>query len=171
MAQWNPKANELFLDALELASAAERQSFLDKACAGDETLRQAVENMLQAHTAAGSLLEQPVLGGDSTTLAPSAPQADIIADTPGSRIGPYKLLQKIGEGGMGVVWMAEQYEPVKRQVALKVIRPGMDTGQIIARFEAERQANPHAAGYVRDGARFGAPSGRQAAGGRQPSTR
>src|SRR5207247_8302740 len=73
-------------------------------------------------------------------VAPRTADYEPIAERPGSTIGPYKLLQQIGEGGMGVVYMAEQTEPVRRKVALKIIKPGMDSAQVIARFEAERQA-------------------------------
>jgi serine/threonine protein kinase len=86
-----------------------------------------------AKAQASSFLENPA-AGDALT-GPYIP----IAESPGSIIGPYKLLQKIGEGGMGVVYMAEQQEPVRRKVALKIIKPGMDSHQVIARFEAERQ--------------------------------
>src|SRR5208282_155475 len=82
---------------------------------------------------AGSFLEAPAFGP-----VPTVDQR--LPEGPGTHIGPYKLLQKIGEGGMGVVYMAEQEEPVRRKVALKIIKPGMDTAQVIARFEAERQA-------------------------------
>ena len=90
---------------------------------------------MAAQAAAGSFLEQPAIAGDATVYHEPS-----IAERPGTVIGPYKLLQQIGEGGMGVVFMAEQTEPIQRTVALKIIKPGMDTRQVIARFEAERQA-------------------------------
>jgi tetratricopeptide (TPR) repeat protein/serine/threonine protein kinase len=124
----------LFHLALE-QPAAERGAFLDKMCGDDPALRQRVEALLHAH-------ENP---DDFLAPQPRAPQEQTVdeprlAERPGSRVGPYKLLQQIGEGGMGVVFMAEQTEPVRRRVALKVIKPGMDTRQVVARFEAERQA-------------------------------
>jgi tetratricopeptide (TPR) repeat protein len=139
MPGWNPRANELFLNALDLPSPIERQAYLDTACGTDAPLRQAVEALLQAHAAAGSFLERPenTAGPVTDPAAPAAPQED----TPGAFIaGRYKLLQQIGEGGMGTVWMAEQLEPIRRQVAVKLIKPGMGSAEVIARFEAERQA-------------------------------
>ena len=97
-------------------------------------LRQAVEKLITLHSQAGDFLESPAVNLDVTAIAPP------LAERPGTVIGPYKLLQQIGEGGMGVVFMAEQTEPIQRTVALKIIKPGMDTRQVIARFEAERQA-------------------------------
>jgi serine/threonine protein kinase/tetratricopeptide (TPR) repeat protein len=130
MAVWNPKANDVFLKALETRSLAERQAYLDEACAGDAGLRRQVESLLEASERAGSFLEFP---GPATDTEP-------IHEGPGTVIGPYKLLEQIGEGGFGVVFMAEQIEPVQRKVALKIIKPGMDSRQVIARFEQERQA-------------------------------
>jgi serine/threonine protein kinase/WD40 repeat protein len=124
--------------------AEERAAYLDEACGGDAELRRRVEALLQAHDDAGSFLEKPA-AASLTTDAPSGQWLEreaipALAEGPGSRIGPYKLLQQIGEGGMGVVFMAEQENPVRRRVALKIIKPGMDSAQVIARFEAERQA-------------------------------
>ena len=128
-----------------------RVTFLDQACAGDEILRAAVEEMLAAQTEAESFFAR----GRQAVIAPEidaqvaadvqASNIDVIADVLvdemiGSRVGRYKLLQKIGEGGCGMVYLAEQEEPVRRQVAVKVIKLGMDTQSVIARFEAERQA-------------------------------
>src|SRR5262245_14843959 len=127
------KAEDIFLAALERKTPAERQAFLDGACAGDATLRAQVEGLLRSHDEAGSFLDAPLFD-----TAPTTDQTG--PERPGTQIGSYKLLQKIGEGGFGVVYMAEQQEPVRRRVALKVIKPGMDTRQVIARFEAERQA-------------------------------
>ncbi len=127
----------IFFAALDKQSPAERMAFLDQACAADVDLRQRVERMLAAQAAAGSFLEQPAIGSETDTRHPIP---DTLAEGPGTVIGPYKLLQQIGEGGMGVVFMAEQSEPLQRMVALKIIKPGMDTRQVIARFEAERQA-------------------------------
>lgn len=146
MPTWDPRANDLFLKALEMCSAGERQEYLDGACVGDLALRAEVEALLEASVRAGNFLESPPagfpspLGGDAPGVRGGATVDDLIRECPGSVIGPYKLLQQIGEGGMGVVWMAEQIQPVHRKVALKVIKPGMDSKQVIARFEAERQA-------------------------------
>jgi serine/threonine protein kinase/tetratricopeptide (TPR) repeat protein len=123
---------------------AERAAYLDEACAGDPALRAEVEALLRAHAEAGSGLQQPLVEEEaSPAVGESSPQPDtgsFPTERTGVRIAPYKLLQQIGEGGMGVVYMAEQEEPVRRQVALKIIKPGMDSAQVIARFEAERQA-------------------------------
>ncbi|MCL4788386.1 MAG: serine/threonine protein kinase, partial [Verrucomicrobia bacterium] len=122
--------------ALEL-SPAERAAYLDQACAGDAALRRRVEDLLHAHEQAESFLETPSAGLDfKRTVRVDIP----LTEKPGDRIGRYKLLQQIGEGGCGIVYMAEQEEPVRRRVALKIIKLGMDTKQVIARFEAERQA-------------------------------
>jgi eukaryotic-like serine/threonine-protein kinase len=109
------------------APALERVALLDRECGRDAALRAEVESLLQAHDAAGSFLSDQ-------------PEQPSVGERAGAQIGRYKLLEKIGEGGMGTIWMAEQREPVKRRVALKIIKLGMDTKQVIARFEAERQA-------------------------------
>jgi eukaryotic-like serine/threonine-protein kinase len=111
----------------------ERSAFLDEVCAMDQELRQRVEKLLRLHADAGSFLHSPAGDSSPTVDPPSSERA-------GTQIGPYKLLQVIGEGGMGTVYMAEQTQPVQRKVALKVIKAGMDSCQVIARFEAERQA-------------------------------
>src|SRR5205085_10959300 len=108
--------------------------FLDEACAGDAELRRQAAGLLDAHRRAGSFLAQGVVAPARAVDPPPVPEA------PGAVIGPYKLLEQIGEGGFGVVFMAEQQHPVRRKVALKVIKPGMDSRQVGARFEAERQA-------------------------------
>src|SRR5262249_32983371 len=131
---WDPRANDLFLKALELPSPGERQAYLDGACAGDAALRAEVEALLEADARAGNFLESPAPGAVDTVDLPPA------AECPGTVIGSYKLLEQIGEGGFGVVFMAEQTRPLRRKVALKVLKPGMDTRQVVARFEAERQA-------------------------------
>jgi tetratricopeptide (TPR) repeat protein len=122
----------LFAQALDIVSATERAAFLDRACGHDPALRAAVEALLHAHARSGDLLDLPE-NGPPTTDQPAG-------EGPGSRLGRYKLLEQIGEGGMGAVWMADQTEPVQRRVALKVIKEGMDSKQVLARFEAERQA-------------------------------
>jgi serine/threonine protein kinase/WD40 repeat protein len=123
----------IFSAALEKEDPAERAAFLDQACAGDPALRQRIERLLERHRQPDSFLEAPA-------AVPAATVDDPITERPGTVIGPYKLLQQIGEGGMGAVFMAEQTEPVQRKVALKIIKPGMDSRHVIARFEAERQA-------------------------------
>src|SRR5262249_5326471 len=122
-------------EAVEYRSPEERAAFLEKACAGDADRRARVEALLRAHEAAGNFLQ-----GDPTPRAPVAAVDEAVCEQSGTLIGPYKLLEAIGEGGMGTVWMAQQTEPVKRLVAIKLIKAGMDSKQVIARFEAERQA-------------------------------
>jgi tetratricopeptide (TPR) repeat protein/serine/threonine protein kinase len=133
MAAWNPKANDLFLQALDQPSPEERRAFLDRACGDDAALRAQVAALLASNEQAGSFLEKPPEESN-----PTRPVS--LPDAVGTWVGPYKLLQKLGEGGMGAVYVAEQEQPVKRRVALKIIKPGMDSSQVIARFEAERQA-------------------------------
>src|SRR5579871_2971102 len=123
---------DIFVAALKL-TPEQWPAYLDEACGSDAMLRQRVQNLLDAHREAGSFL-QPAAGGLMQTTAEPG------MDRPGTVIGPYKLLQQIGEGGMGTVFMAEQTQPVQRKVALKIIKPGMDSQQVIARFEVERQA-------------------------------
>src|SRR6266404_3881177 len=122
----------------------ERAAYLDEACAGDAVLRQRVEELLCAGAEAGGFLQKPAPGAqrpeEALTAANTQQNAPPPGEKAGERIGRYKLLQQIGQGGCGVVYMAEQEEPVHRRVALKVIKLGMDTRQVIARFEAERQA-------------------------------
>ncbi len=127
---------EIFADALEKADAAERTSYLSQACGEDAQLRQHVEALLQAHQKAGAFLEEPAPPPPGIRIVLAKP----LTEKPGDKIGRYKLLEQIGEGGCGVVYMAEQEEPIRRRVAFKVIKLGMDTKQVIARFEAERQA-------------------------------
>ena len=142
MADWNSQANSVFLNALEIKNAEQRRSYLASACAADEPLRRDVEALLQAHAEAGSFFDPPTDQTDASTVTPAVTtEATAGIEKAGSLIaGRYKLLQQIGEGGMGTVWMAEQSEPVKRMVALKVIKAGMDSAQVVSRFEAERQA-------------------------------
>src|SRR3989441_5536051 len=128
----------LFTLAVE-KPAAERAAFLDRECSGDVELRQRVESLLQAHERSGEFLNRPPAEMPAETFMITTGIAPI-TEKAGDRIGRYKLLQQIGEGGCGLVYMAEQEEPVRRRVALKVIKLGMDTKSVIARFEAERQA-------------------------------
>ena len=127
------RLRRLFDQALEL-SPGQRPAFLAEACGGDDTLRQRLLTMLAA-------AEDEHFLAEPTGAGPVAPgNTPAVGEGPGTRIGPYKLLQQIGEGGFGVVFLAEQEQPVTRRVALKIVKLGMDTRQVIARFEQERQA-------------------------------
>jgi tetratricopeptide (TPR) repeat protein/serine/threonine protein kinase len=167
-----PRVKDLFVAALELPDAQARQAFLERACGGDATLRQRVQLLLQAHDAPASVLDRPlaeVAPVDPAVTGPADPANPALApagpppESAGMRIaGRYQLLEAIGEGGMGAVWMAQQTEPVKRLVAVKLIKAGMDSHQVLARFEAERQAlalmdHPNIAKVLDAGA---APDGR-----------
>lgn len=137
------RAKAVFLEAIHNVPAEEWDSHVKSACAEDAELRSYVHGLLEEHASAGQLATHAV-------QSVAARVAPAVAECPGTLIGPYKLLEQIGEGGMGVVYMAEQTEPVTRKVALKIIRLGMDTRQVVARFEAERQAlammeHPHIA--------------------------
>src|SRR4051812_37941395 len=130
-------AKSIFLEAIE-KPVAERAAYLDEVAGDDTALRVRVEALLAAHDNPDSFLQQPQAEfGATVDLFPAEPP---LAERAGTLVGPYKLLEQIGEGGMGVVYMAEQQVPIRRRVALKVIKVGMDTRQVIARFEAERQA-------------------------------
>ena len=137
---------EIFLAAVEKADPADREAFLRDACGADDALRRQVDGLLRRHEDAGSFLEHPPLddaGNGSFAPDPAAnpsPQGSFQTAAVGTKIGPYRLVQQLGEGGMGTVWVAEQTEPMKRRVALKLIKPGLDTAQVVRRFEAERQA-------------------------------
>ena len=126
-------ARSIFLAALD-HEPEQWPAFLDEACGDHAELRVRVEQLLHAHQALGSIhggaAEAPVVTVDEQP----------VSERPGTVIGPYKLLEQIGEGGFGVVFLAEQTQPVRRKVALKILKPGMDTRQVVARFEAERQA-------------------------------
>jgi serine/threonine protein kinase/Flp pilus assembly protein TadD len=119
----------IFGEALDCASPAEQASYLDRACAGEPALRARIEALLHSHKRAGQFLQ-----------GPSAPAERAPPVAPGTVLDHYQLLEPIGEGGFGIVYRAEQLQPVRRQVALKIVKPGMDSRQVIARFEAERQA-------------------------------
>jgi serine/threonine protein kinase len=171
-----PSLDAIFCAAIEIAAAADRAAYIARACGDDSELRGRVEKLVEAHFRAGN---QPAAGlapadppvspqggeGRSESIAfPFAepPVAGAGEERSGTVIGPYKLLEQIGEGGFGVVFMAEQHQPVRRRVALKILKPGMDSRRVIARFEAERQAlalmdHPNIARVFDGGA---APSGR-----------
>ncbi|MCZ7638209.1 MAG: serine/threonine protein kinase [Verrucomicrobia bacterium] len=169
----------IFSEAAGLTRDEARARYLEKACAGEPALRSEVEALLAAQVEAGDFLERPLLGEGT-------PQAD---EGVGTRIGPYRILGPMGEGGFGMVYLAEQETPVRRRVALKILKAGMDTKQVIARFEAERQAlammdHPHIAKVFDAGTTDGGKSevrvsrsegevkgeGRRAKGGLRPST-
>jgi serine/threonine protein kinase/Tfp pilus assembly protein PilF len=129
-----PSLDTVFCAAIEIATSEERAAYLDRACGADVQFQAQVRKLVDAHFRAGDFLDRPAEGVHDTN---DAPPPDV---APGTVIGPYKLLEEIGEGGFGVVFLAEQTEPVRRKVALKILKPGMDTRQVVARFEAERQA-------------------------------
>jgi serine/threonine protein kinase len=119
---------------VEIAEFEERRRFVEQACGDDEELKERLQELIDNHFRAGSFLESPAAGFANTIDLTVSPEV------PGTMVGPYKLLQQIGEGGMGTVYMAEQIQPVQRKVALKLMKSGMDSRQVLARFEAERQA-------------------------------
>src|SRR5262249_47823827 len=135
--RWN-RIKSLFIEA-STCDGDERVALLAHECAGDPDLRREVESLLDARDSA--IVET---GGGARAAAAVDPAADLVQgfafEEPGAQIGPYQLRERIGEGGFGCVYMAEQCEPVRRRVALKIIKAGMDTRQVIARFGAERQA-------------------------------
>jgi eukaryotic-like serine/threonine-protein kinase len=130
-------ADAIFAAALEISHPVQRAQYVAEACGADAKLRSEVESLLAASAQASGFLEEmpTVVAGAMVSGSGSLKE-----EQPGDRIGRYKLLEQIGEGGFGVVWMAEQTEPVRRRVALKIIKLGMDSKQVVARFEAERQA-------------------------------
>src|SRR5262245_63667267 len=119
--------DSIFHAALGLGSSDQRAAYLDQACAGELRLRVEVEELLRAYPKVEQFLERPAPGVAATIEQP-------VAECPGTVVGPYRLLEQIGEGGFGNVYMAEQTQPVRRRVALKVLKPGMDSRQVIARF-------------------------------------
>jgi eukaryotic-like serine/threonine-protein kinase len=133
MSATDDRLMSIFSTALDCESETERSAYLVQACRNDSALAVRVQELLRAHEEAGQFLQSRPEETQTATI-PSA------ADRPGTVIGPYKLLEQIGEGGFGVVFVAEQTRPVRRKVAVKVLKPGMDTRQVVARFEAERQA-------------------------------
>ncbi|QEG37019.1 serine/threonine-protein kinase [Bythopirellula goksoeyrii] len=127
-------AKSVFLQAIEIDDPTDREAYVDEECQGDSSLREEVVRLLNAARGAGDFMAEPALNlGETATLSP-------IAERPGAQVGPYKLMEQIGEGGFGLVFLAIQEQPVRRKVALKIIKPGMDSREVIARFEAERQA-------------------------------
>ncbi len=133
MAETLTQEEVIFYAALEIDEPDQRSAYLDEACGNQQVLRLRVESLMRRSAEAWGPLDRPGFN-------PVAGSGELIGEQPGTVIGPYKLLEQIGEGGMGVVFMAEQVQPLRRKVALKVIKPGMASKQVIARFEAERQA-------------------------------
>jgi eukaryotic-like serine/threonine-protein kinase len=131
---------DIFIAALQKEGPAERQAYLDEACSRQPELRRQVEHLLRLHEGAGNFLEIPAGEPPAAGAFPNAAERASAGEAPGAVLGPYKLLEQIGEGGMGTVWMAQQTEPVRRLVAVKLVKAGMDSRQVLARFEAERQA-------------------------------
>src|SRR5215510_12296788 len=144
------RAEQIFAAALTVTDTGERAAPVRRECAGDDARHAEVESLLVAHEQADAFMQTerfgaPPSGATATEPAEAGNPNAVIIVTPGveragDRIGRYKLLEQIGEGGFGTVWMAEQEEPVRRRVALKIIKLGMDTREVVARFEAERQA-------------------------------
>src|SRR5438552_7120884 len=133
----DPRREEAIFEAALALPIEQRPAYLDRACGDDAQLRRRIEVLLQSHEHAGEFLEPALPASPNPTMViPNPPPSE----KPGDTIGPYKIREKLGEGGWGVVYVAEQTEPVRRRVALKVIKLGMDTRSVIARFEAERQA-------------------------------
>ena len=133
MSNYDDQAMKIFGEAVEIEDAAARENFVAGACNGDEQLRRKVDSIIADSQRADGFLDEP-----ATDLISRTMKQLTIAD--GTQIGQYRILQEIGEGGFGVVYMAQQNRPVKRRVALKIVKPGMDSRAVIARFEAERQA-------------------------------
>jgi serine/threonine-protein kinase len=132
MASRETEAARIFLEAVEHHEPCQWADYVREAAAGDPALVERVEALLRGHGQSNPLLDQHQLLAPAGLPLPGA--------MPGTIIGPYRLLEQLGEGGMGLVFVAEQQQPIKRRVALKIIKPGMDSRQVIARFEAERQA-------------------------------
>ena len=141
------KARELFLHAVGKLPADEWERYVAEACGGDAELRRQAECLLRVHREAGSFLERPAPAlWDIPGTPPDGPAGETTTDRtgtgPGTTIGPYKLLEEIGEGGFGIVFMAEQQRPVRRKVALKILKPGMDTCEPTADRSAKRSGGP-----------------------------
>jgi WD40 repeat protein/serine/threonine protein kinase len=136
------RVQAVFLAAAEEPSPPGRAAVLDRECGPDAELRRRVEALLKAHDAPGSFLDRPADPGTGASTPDPGTSSEPLAapEAPGTQVGPYTLLEELGEGGFGVVFLAEQQRPVRRTVALKILKPGMDSKQVVARFEAERQA-------------------------------
>src|ERR1700678_1120554 len=136
------RIQDIFAAALEISDMTERESMLDRECANSAELRAQVDDLLAVRSQAEAYFSDCFADGAKAIVNPGHPEnsSEATDRNIGLRIGPYKILQKIGEGGCGGVYMAEQAKPVRRRVALKIIKLGMDTKNVIARFESERQA-------------------------------
>ena len=132
-----PLEKVIFLAASALDDEAERRLLLDRACGGDAALRARVDALFAIEAEATDYFET---NGGGASMAPQVSEPAAGGEQAGASIGPYRLIRRVGDGGCGVVYLAEQDEPVRRQVALKVIRLGMDTEEVISRFESERRA-------------------------------
>lgn len=139
MIELNKKIERIFSQATEIELKEAREAFVRGACDGDDKLRKGVEELLLAFDDMGDIKFLKTEAERQANNVPTLAEVPL-SEGPGTMIGRYKMLQQIGEGGMGVVYMAQQTEPVNRKVALKIIKLGMDTKQVVARFEAERQA-------------------------------
>jgi eukaryotic-like serine/threonine-protein kinase len=138
------KARDLFVHAVGQLTADQWEAYIGGACTGDPDLERQVGDLLRVHREAGSFLERPAAAlGETGAFLPrlgDRPEVATAREGPGTVIGPYRLMEQIGEGGFGLVFVAEQSHPVRRRLAVKVLKPGMDTREVVARFEAERQA-------------------------------
>ncbi len=142
MSNDNPRLDTVFCEAISITDPVARAAFTKRSCGSDVELYERVEALVRAHFEAGSFLDQPAGAVATAAHAPSDGnlRSDTLTSKVGSTIGPFKLREILGEGGMGIVFVAEQHKPVRRKVALKIIKPGMDSQEVISRFEAERQA-------------------------------
>lgn len=134
----NPTERAIFLQAIDEENLSDRLAYLDSACGDDQALRASVEALLQAHDQPAALLDHPIGAGQNRSISTDFPES--LVEHIGMQIGPYKMMEQIGEGGFGLVFVAEQEHPVRRRVALKVVKPGLGSKEVIARFETERQA-------------------------------
>lgn len=125
----------IFARAIDIDDEAKRNAFIAASCGDNAALRSELEDLVAAHCQSGEFMELPAAADLALTVSRMSAR-----EKPGMVIGRYKLLEEIGEGGMGLVFMAEQLQPIRRPVALKIIKPGLDTRAVIARFEVERQA-------------------------------
>ena len=133
MTSGDSELDRIFSTALTCPTPEALGDFLDHACEGAPETRSRVEALIRAHENSGDFLDEPAVSPER------APNPEAPTELPGSRVGPYRIVERLGEGGFGVVYLAQQEETVRRQVALKVIKLGMDTRRVIARFQAERQ--------------------------------
>ncbi|MEM8736336.1 MAG: protein kinase, partial [Planctomycetota bacterium] len=124
----------VFFDALDIKCLEDRCAYVSRACEGDQELLASVQALLREHDRESNPVDEPIAKASFSDEIPG------YEPSPGATVGPYKLMEKIGEGGFGLVYVAEQLEPVRRRIALKIIKPGMESREVIARFEAERQA-------------------------------